>query len=276
MKKKKIEIKWKNIFLLLILLLGSIGLIYSAINLIKWKFDSKKTDEQINKVQEKIIIEEKEDTENTIIIEQNEEVPKANPYWDYIKMNLIDVNFDNLKSINNQTKGWIQVIGTNINYPFVQTSDNKYYLTHTYDKSFNNAGWIFLDYRNNINELGKNTIIYGHSRLDKTMFGSLKNILSSGWLNDTNNYVIKLSTEKENTLWQVFSVYHIPTTSDYIKTDFNSNEEFKNFADMLINRSAHNFNTSVSNTDRVLTLSTCYNENNKVVLHAKLIKREGR
>ena len=32
----------------------------------------------------------------------------------------------------------------------------------------NNAGWIFLDYRNNMNKLDKNTIIYGHSRLNKT------------------------------------------------------------------------------------------------------------
>ena len=39
-------------------------------------------------------------------------------------------------------------------------------------------------------------------------------------------------------------------------------------------RSIYNFNTSVSPTDRILTLSTCYNNNDKVVLHAKLIKRE--
>jgi len=108
------------------------------------------------------------------------------------------------------------------------------------------------------------------------MFGSLKAILKSGWLNNTNNYVVKLSTEIENTLWQVFSVYHIPTTSDYIKVDFYSNEVFNNWTKMLINRSSHNFNTSVSETDNILTLSTCYNNNEKVVLHAKLIKKETR
>ena len=45
---------------------------------------------------------------------------------------------------------------------------------------------------------------------------------------------------------------------------------------MLINRSSHNFNTSVSENDNVLTLSTCYNDDDKVVLHAKLIKKETR
>ena len=108
------------------------------------------------------------------------------------------------------------------------------------------------------------------------MFGSLKNILTSGWLNNSDNYVIKLSTEKENTLWQVFSVYHIPTTSDYLKTRFQDNKEFLDFAQMLINRSSHNFNTSVNENDYIITLSTCYNDKEKVVLHAKLIKKETR
>ena len=108
------------------------------------------------------------------------------------------------------------------------------------------------------------------------MFGSLKNILSSGWINNTNNYVVKLSTETENTLWQVFSVYHIPTTNDYIKVNFYSNEEFNKWSSMLLNRSAHNFNTTINENDKILTLSTCYNDKEKVVLHAKLIKKETR
>lgn len=37
---------------------------------------------------------------------------------------------------------------------------------------------------------------------------------------------------------------------------------------MLISRSAYNFNTTVNENDNVLTLSTCYNDSEKVVLHA--------
>lgn len=275
MKIKKRKLKWKNIILLLIILTSFILLVISFIDIIKWKLDSKKIDEQTNEVMDIVDIEEISDNENTEIIEQ-ENIPESNPYWDYIKMNLINVDFTELKEINSSTKGWIQVNGTNINYPFVQASDNKYYLTHSFNKSYNSAGWVFLDYRNDINNINKNTIIYAHGRLDTTMFGSLKNILKSGWLNNTSNYVIKLSTETENTLWQVFSVYHIPTTNDYIKTDFNNDDDFVLWASNLINRSAYNFNTSVNKTDNVLTLSTCYNDSEKVVLHAKLIKKETR
>lgn len=276
MKKKKLKVKLKNIVLFLIIIICIITLFVSSKNIINWIIDSNKTEKQIKEITEIVEIEEVEENENTEIIEQKEEPPKENPYWDYIKMNMINVNFNELKQKNPDTKGWIKVNGTNINYPFVQANDNKFYLNHTFNKSYNSAGWVFLDYRNNINELSKNTIIYAHGRLDTTMFGSLKNILSSGWLNNTNNYVVKLSTETENTLWQVFSVYHIPTTSDYIKVHFSSNEEFTKWAKMLLDRSVHNFNTSINENDQILTLSTCYNDKEKVVLHAKLIKKETR
>lgn len=269
----KRKLKWKNFILMILILVFSIIFIISTINIIKWMIDNNKTNKQIDIANNNVEVNEVSDSDNTEIIGEGI-VDKSNPYWDYIKMNLIDVNFDDLKKINKDTKGWIQVKGTNINYPFVQASDNDYYLTHSLDKSYNNAGWVFLDYRNNLSDFEKNTIIYAHGRLDTTMFGSLKNILSSGWLRDESNYVVKLSTEYENTLWQVFSVYHIETTSDYIQVAFNNNEEFGSFSSMLINRSAHNFNTSISKNDRILTLSTCYNDKEKVVLHAKLIKRE--
>ena len=53
-----------------------------------------------------------------------------------------------LKRINSDTVGWIEVESTNIGYPIVQTTDNNYYLTHSFDKASNDAGWVFMDYRN--------------------------------------------------------------------------------------------------------------------------------
>ena len=265
--------KKTKIILSIIIIISLLLLIYSIVNIVIWKNDSNNTNKQIEDVQETVKVEEVIDTENTEIIEPEEEIPKSNPYWDYIKMNMIDINFDNLKKINSDVVGWIKVNGTNINYPFVQSKDNKYYLTHSFNKSYNNAGWVFLDYRNNINDIGRNTIIYAHGRNDKTMFGSLRTVLNKNWLSNPNNYVIKISTEKENSLWQIFSTYHIPTTSDYLQTDFYNDTEYQNFLDMIKNRSNHRFNTNVGSNDNILTLSTCYNDNDKMVVHAKLIKR---
>lgn len=275
MKRKKIKIKWKNIILILIIITSSITLLISIFNIIKWKIDSDKTNYEITNIQENINVEEIQDTENTEIIEPVIEVPKENPYWDYINMNMINVDFNGLKRTNPDVVGWLKVNGTNINYPFVQSSDNDYYLTHSFNKSYNGAGWVFLDYRNNGTN-NKNTIIYAHGRSNKTMFGTLKNVLNNGWLNNTNNYVIKISTETENSLWQIFSVYRIPTTSDYLQKNFNDETEYQNFLDMIKDRSSHNFDTNVASTDNILTLSTCYNNSDKMVVHAKLIKKENK
>lgn len=269
-KIKKYKLKKKKKLPLLIFFISLFFVIISSFQIIKWTKDNKSTNKETNKITDNIKV--KKTNKDTKLIEQNTEIANSNPYWDFIKMKLIDVDLNELKKQNNETIGWIQVKGTNINYPFVQHSDNSYYLSHDFSKNKNNAGWLFLDYRNNINQINKNTIIYGHGRLDRTMFGSLKNIFKSDWLNDQNNYVIFISTEKENTMWQVFSTYRIKTTSDYLRINFQNDNDYQNFLDMITKRSEHNFNTPINTNDNILTLSTCYNNEKKVVLHAKLIK----
>jgi len=272
MEKRKI--KWKNIVIFFIMIISFVSFSISIYSVILWKRDSINTNDEIDKIKEITKIEEIKDSVNTEIIEQEEEIDKFDPYWDYIKMNLMDVDFNELKKINSSVVGWIKVNGTNINYPFVHTTDNSYYLTHSFDKSYNAAGWVYLDYRNNKDKLSKNNIIYAHGRFDNTMFGTLRKILTNGWTKDKNNFVIKLSTENENTLWQVFSIYRIENTNDYIQVDFDNNDEFLDFSKKLIARSQFNFKTNVSKEDVILTLSTCYNDDEKMVVHAKLIKKE--
>lgn len=270
-KKKLILKKWIRVTLLIIFL---IIFIFSLFKIFLWKKDGDKT----KKVKEDIIqtiepVEEKAIEENTEIINPPDD--KDNDYWNYIKMNMLSVNFNELKKKNKDTVGWIKVEGTNINYPVVQTSNNDYYLNHSYDKTNNKAGWVFADYRNNLNTFDKNTIIYAHGRVDTTMFGSLKNILQSSWYNNKNNHIIKFSTVKENTLWQVFSVYTIPAESYYITTKFPSDEDFTKFVNILKDRSKANFSAIPTKNDKILTLSTCKDsKGNRVVMHAKLIKKE--
>ena len=261
--------KKQNIVFLFLLLIFTFLLIYSGIKIFKWFKDSKAVKDEMTNINQIVTITETAE-DKTEIIESKEE--KSSPYWDYIKMNLINVDFRELKKANSDVKGWIKVNGTNINYPFVQTSNNDYYLNHSITKQNNSAGWVFMDFRNNIKSFDKNTILYAHARVNQYMFGTLKNTLKNNWLNNTNNHVIKLSTEKQNTLWQVFSIYHIPTTNDYIQTEFNTDDEFLEFANMIKNRSIHKFNTTVNKDDKLLTLSTCYGNDEKLVVHAKLIK----
>ena len=240
--------------------------------IILWQLDNNKSKGIKDEVDTIAEVDEIEDNENTELI--NEPTDQNSDYWYYISFPLINVDFSELKKKNSDTVAWINVNNTNINYPIVQTSDNDFYLDHSYDKSYNEAGWVFLDYRNDSSFSDKNTIIYAHSRLDKTMFGSLSKTLKPEWYENKDNHIIRISNEKENSLWQIFSVYVIETESYYITTNFNSDEEYLTFLETMKSRSRYDFDTNLSASDRIITLSTGYDDDRKTVVHAKLIKRE--
>lgn len=264
--------KRKKIFWIIFTLISLCIVIFSGYKIYKWNIDNQKTQKQDEEIKKDIKIEEVEPNENDTLINQPDD--KDNDYWNYIKLPLINVDFNELLQKNEDTVAFLKVNGTNINYPVVQTNNNDFYLSHSYDKKKNDAGWVFMDYRNNLNNLNTNTIIYAHGRIDTTMFGSLKNVFKNNWYEKTDNYVVYLSTPNYNSLWQVFSVYHIPTETYYLTSDFGSVESYQKFLDTIVSRSKWNFNAGVNTNDKILTLSTCYNNSEKVVLHAKLIKTQ--
>ena len=215
--------------------------ICSCIFIIQWDQDNKHTKEVLSTLNNGIIPGEK----NVII------------------------DFDYLLKQNKDTIGWITVNNTNIDYPIVQTKNNKYYLNHAFDKKYTDAGWIFMDYRNDfLND--QNTIIYGHDRKDNSMFGTLKNTLKKDWYNDKTNHIITIYTKDNIYNFQVFSTYHIKTEDYYVTPNF-TKEEYKKFLKTILKRSTHNYKVKLDENNKILTLSTCYTKNEKLVLHAVLV-----
>lgn len=190
---------------------------------------------------------------------------KVNPYYKKYAE-----TYEELVSINPDTIGWLIVNGTKINYPVVQAKDNEYYLNHSFYKKKNSLGWIYADYRNSFNLLSENTIIYGHNAVNLgLMFGSLDKILNKSWYSNNNNLTIVFSVKGEIYYWKVFSIYTIKTTTDYLITDFKNKEDYQAFLNMIKDRSKVKFDTKVTTDDKILTLSTCHNDNNhRLVLHA--------
>ena len=264
----------KKIFWTIILIISLITSILCILKIFFWNKDNYKIDkinEDINS--SKITNEVQSETAENINPPENQD----DDYWYYIKMDMLNVDFNELKQKNSDTVGFIKVNGTNVNYPIVQTTDNSYYLKHAFDKSKNSAGWVFADYRNNMTNFDKNTVIYGHSRSNQTVFGSLKKVLNKSWYSNKNNHIIKLSTPTENTLWQIISIYTIKPESYYITTKF-SDSQFKTFIQTIKDRSQIDFSGTLNENDKILTLSTCEDVagTTRLVIHAKLIKLEKR
>ena len=247
--------------------------------IIIWSIEKISVDKTMDDINNMVVIEEVVDNKEETLPEEEkkEEVKKEESIYDtYKKINLINVDFNKLKELNSATVGWIQVNGTEVNYPIVRALDNEFYLHRDFNDNYNSAGWIFMDYRNDPNNLDKNTIIYGHNRMDNIMFGTLMNTLKKSWFNNKDNHYVKLSTPTENSVWQVFSVYYIKATSDYIQTEFINDSDYLDFINLIKGRSVHNFNLDVSSNDKIITLSSCYSKTERLVVHAKLVNSQAR
>lgn len=249
-KKDKTNNPIKRIVILIIMFIFILIMIFSGIKIIEWLKENKQSKDITDKIQ------------NTISVDENiNSVEKYN------------VDFERLKQTNPEAIAWIKVNGTKIEYPVVKTTNNDFYITHSFDKSYNSAGWAFMDYKNKLDGKDKNIVIYAHNRRDDSMFGTLKNILTEEWKNNTDNHIIPFITENEKSEYQVFSVYKIEIEDYYITTNFETNNEFQRFVNVIKSRSEKDFEIDVSANDNILTLSTCADNNKyRIVLHAKKIK----
>ena len=252
------KIKKGNLLIGFIQVISIIIIVISLHYIYLWYIDNKKTENILNEIYE-----------NTNVSSDNISVDND------LKIEVENIDFNKLINKNPDTIGWIKVLGTDINYPVVQTNNNDFYLTHSFDKSYNKAGWIFADYINkNLknNELDKNTIIYGHNRQNNSMFGTLSNVFKEEWLSNKENHYINFSTLNNNMVWEVFSTYIIEKEEYYIQSNFSSNEEYISFLNTIKNRSTYKYDVNISKEDKILTLSTCTNVGEgRTVLHAKLI-----
>lgn len=245
-------------------------IIVNLITIFDWGKDNKKINDLEEEIQEIVEVKEIEDEGETV----NPPPEKESDYWYYVKVPFYDVDFTGLLEKNNDTVAYINVRGTNVNYPVVQTSNNDYYLTHAFDKSYNDAGWVYMDFRNNKNFTDFNTIIYGHGRLNKTVFGSLKTLLNKSWQNNKDNYILAISTPDINYIYQIFSIYTIPSETYYIQTSFKDDNRRNLWITEMNKRNTSIINSPANINDKIITLSTCLNDDGmRVVVHAKLIKQ---
>lgn len=255
------KIKKGNLLIGFIQVISIIIIIISLYYIYLWYIDNKKTENILNEIYENANV-----SSDNISIDND------------LKIEVENIDFNKLINKNPDTIGWIKVLGTDINYPVVQTNNNDFYLTHSFDKSYNKAGWIFADYINkNLknNELDKNTIIYGHNRQNNSMFGTLSNVFKEEWLSNKKNHYINFSTLNNNMVWKVFSTYTIEKEEYYIQSNFSSDEEYISFLNTIKNRSTYKYDVNISKEDKILTLSTCTNVGKgRTVLHAKLIYRK--
>ena len=238
-----------------ILIVFSVVLIISGINILIWYKDNQTSNKLLNNINNDIVV----NTYEVDLPENNDITLKAD------KLSFYNADISKIKN----SIGYLIVNNTNVSYPFTQGKDNEYYLKHSIDGKKNRAGWIFMDYRNKIDD--QHVIIYGHNMKNKSMFGSLRDTLNNEWMSKEENQIIRISTNDKNYIYKLFSVYTQKKGTDYLQVEFKDNKEFINFVNKMQKRSQFKFDTKVEEKDKVLTLSTCHRSTKNLVFHAKLI-----
>lgn len=170
------------------------------------------------------------------------------------------IDFEALLAINPDVVAWIYIDGTNINYPVVQGEDNSYYLNRLLDGTYNGAGTIFLDYRNESDLSDRNSIFYGHHMQNGTMFQQITKYREQSFYDE--HPVCLIMTPNGNYKLEFFAGYVIDLNSQAWKMEFASDEEYAQWLEEAMARSTFTGNVRPAAQDRVVTLSTCTYEYN--------------
>lgn len=169
-----------------------------------------------------------------------------------------------------QIKARILIENLEMDYPVVQGEDNDYYLNHDYTGAYHPFGAVFMDVKNSSDFKDQNTILYGHNVKSGHVFNPLNKYRDEKYVED-NPYIIIDSLEGRFT-YEIFAVYEANQYEDYRLPSYDE-EDFEEFISRIEEK---NFldRQLPNKDDKILTLSTCSDIDDRMVVQAKLVKIE--
>lgn len=216
-------------------------IIISVIYLLFFLKDKNKTTNDSSALEEVKIDESKIDNETTERMLQVQELQKENP----------------------DIVGWIEIVGTKINYPVLQGEDNSYYMTHNYKKEEAKDGSIFLDKDYDWNLPSSNLLMYGHNMGDGEMFQDLLKYESEDYYKE--HPTIRFTTANDDSEYEIISAFK---SRVYYKSEKNvfryyffinaeNEEEYNDFVNNAKKASLYDTGKTAEYGDQLMTLSTC-------------------
>ena len=189
---------------------------------------------------------------------------------------------EELKKINTDIVAILEIEGTNINYPVLQTTDNSYYMTHNYKKEESKDGSLFLDKDYNWDLTSTNFLIYGHNNIGSTeMFVELMKFREKSFYDE--HKIIKLTTNEEEAEYEIISVFlsrvfykhETDVFRYYYFINANNEQEFNDYVQNAKKASLYNIDATAKYGDKLLTLSTCsyHTKNGRLAVVAKKIEK---
>ena len=264
-KKPKKKKKAGDVLLTVVLIAAICIFCYAAYNLYHIYTEYKKGSDEYNAIAQMAVTERDPD-------QDAQEQEPAGPEGPTLKAPM-DIDFDSLRSINTDVIGWIYVEALDgVSYPVVRGTDNDQYLHMTYEKNYNFAGTIFIDYENKADFSDCNTLVYGHNMKNGTMFGQLKNFSKDDSAYNKSKYFWIFTPEKTYR-YEIISAYTTAVNSDTYTLFKGPGQEFVDYMNKIVSYSDVKTTPGESGVDdKIVTLSTCTgNESTRYVVQGKRV-----
>ena len=178
--------------------------------------------------------------------------------------------------------GWIQIEGTGIDYPVMQTpADPSYYLKHDFEKNYTDYGCPFMQADCDALAPSDNLIIYGHNMKDGSMFANLAKYRNKDFWQA--HKTIWFDTELGSRVYEIFAVIHTTVQEDatdafpfYRFVDAAAPEDFAAYVSACKARALYDTGIFAEYGDKLLTLSTCDNitDDGRLLVIAKQTETE--
>ena len=236
-----------------IMLIGLILIIFACFNLVKIiknYYTSRKIYGDLNQqyVTEEPVSETVDGTE------------EEKPWYE-----LASVDLKALQEQNPEVAGWIYFENEDISYPVMYSGDNEKYLRTTWNGVSASAGSLFIEEANSPDFEDCHTLIYGHNMKDLSMFGKLKYYKEKDAYYEDHQF-FQIFSGNEISRYQIFAdvdadsfVYSVPYAED---------DAFQDFIDEIYKISYKQTGVTATNMNKVITLSTCSNDDKRFVVHA--------
>lgn len=164
-------------------------------------------------------------------------------------------------ALNNDMVGWIEIPGTSIDYPVVQSPyQSNFYLRRNFYKQKATCGTIYVREKCDVNAPSDNVTIYGHNMRIGTMFADLHKYEDQEFWK--NHSLVYFDTMFEYHTYEIFAVF---ISSADMSTGFSyhtfdnakDSAEFDQFVQTCKSLSLYDTGITPVYGEKLITLSTC-------------------
>jgi len=184
-----------------------------------------------------------------------------------------NLSLADLQKINEDVRGWITIDDTHIDYPVVQGEDDMEYVNLNVYGEFELSGSIFLAVKNSPDFSDAYNLFYGHHMANGGMFGDVVAFVKKDYFDSHRTGT--LYTMETSYPLELFACMQTDAYDSMIfYPEHRQGDAYPEFLTYIRNASTHYREIGLSDTDRIVALSTCADgaTNGRVILFGRIVE----